>query len=454
MTRNVFDSAYGTPLATIEPATKSSLSLGRWRCRALMLPASLLGGVGYAILIAAAAGCRPDSEPRAEAEPTTQATSTQPILVRLGEFQRGDVEDRLPVAADLEARFEADVYPEISGVVADVSKREGDAVRAGDLIVQMIDAELKLSVENERILARQAEISVDQATVARQEGAKIREQRQLLVAKARAEYERFQKLAAANSGVVSEEELDAKKYDLDQALIDEQTAALQGEKYSLEHAQAVENERLQRVALRKAEYRLSQTFLRSPIDGVVSYLRVKPGELVSSSTKVFSVVEPSRLQARLYVPQRELGRIRSRLPVVLRSEVFPEREFRSTIEFVNPVVDKDRGTIEVLVFIEDTSDFLKPGMFVSGEIVLETRSGVVLVPKKAISYRGQEPTVFLVREGRAWLYRLQEGIPRRDVVEVVALFDSDGVKRETSAGRLVLVGHDRLEDGAAVEIEP
>jgi len=371
------------------------------------------------------------------------------VLVRLGGFSTKDVSRRLSVAADLEAVNEADVVSQLPGVVARVLKQQGDPVQRDEPVIRLVDDELQLEVDNHRIVAEQAELKVRQADLARKEGRKKLKQQQLNLEQLQKEYER----ALKSADIVSPESLDSKRYSVGQAKIEVETLQLKNDTYQLAYLQAVQEAKLNKVKLATAEFRLSQTVLRSPIRGLLTYLRLKTGELVSSQDKAFSVVSLDRLEARLYVPQRELARLQVGLDVVLRSDVFPDREYRSRVRVVNPVVDEARGTVEVLVDVEDASGFFKPGLFVTGEIILETHRDALLVPKKAIRYENRQAVIFLVREERAYRYLLTVGLSTREGIEVQGLTASDGSAGTSKDGELVLVGHDRLKDGARVEIE-
>jgi multidrug efflux pump subunit AcrA (membrane-fusion protein) len=376
------------------------------------------------------------------------------VLVKLGEFVRGDISSKLRVSADLDAVAKADVFPEIPGVIREVLHREGDRVEKGEPVVRLVDESLKLAVDTKRILADQAKTKVALADVAKREGEEIVRQKDLLKKKATDEYERIRQLAEeGGGGLISREEADTKRYAFEQASIDYATALLQKEKYALEHSQTVESEKLAQVELKTAEYNLSQTVLRSPISGAMSYLLVKPGEMVSVSTRVFTVVQVENLEARLHAPQYELARIRPGLEVQITCDVFPDKGFQGHIEVVNPVVDKVEGTVQVLVGISDPLGFLKPGLFISGEILLDTRRNAVLVPKKAVSYVNEEPVIFLVKDGVAHSYVVRRGYSDRDTIEVLGLTAMDGSSGDPADGSLVLVGHNNLKEGSKVEVE-
>lgn len=404
----------------------------------------------------AAAGCEGRAGQASTAPLATDSVEAA-VPVLLGRLERGSVSNRLGVDATLEAVAKADYRGKIAGVVRSVLKREGDRVKQGDAVIRLEDDDLALQVENKTILHAQATIRVQQADVARDEGEKLAYQKKILYDKAKRLYERAKQLSTGStSGIISSEELENKTFDLEEAKIAYETSGLQKKKYELDYAQRVQEANLQAVELKTAKYNLSQTVLTSPIDGVISHLRLKTGESVSTSQTAFVVVDLSRLEARLHVPQVELERIREGQTVILECEVFPGKRFQGRVEVINPVVD-ERGSVDVLVSVTDPTGFLKPGMFVNGNIVLETRENAVLVPKKAVSYENQEPIIFLARDNVAHRYVVTKGFSTRDAIEVRALTAFDGTEirfesgEEEDLGDLVVVGHDNLKEGSRIE---
>jgi membrane fusion protein (multidrug efflux system) len=376
------------------------------------------------------------------------------VLVRLGKFERGDISNRLPVSADLEAVERADVPAEIAGVIREVLRREGDQVAKGDPVVRLVDDDLRLAVEMKRLLAQQAVGKVKQADVARREGEKAARQKSIGLQKAKDVYDRLAQLSREGGpGLIPKEEEEGKRLDVEQADVDLAAATLDIEKRQLAYEEAIHSERLAQIELETAEYKLSQTVLRSPIDGAISHLVAKRGERVSTTEAVFKVAATSRLEARLHVPQRELARVRVGLDVVITCEVFPERTFSGKVEVVNPVVDEETGAVRVIVGVTDPEGFLKPGLFVGGEIVLDTRRESLLVPKKAVSYVNREAVVFLVKDGVASRFVMTPGYSTRDHIEVLRLTAEDGTAADPLDGELVLVGHNNLRHGSRVEVE-
>src|SRR5690606_32022207 len=137
----------------------------------------------------------------------------------------------------------------------------------------------------------------------------------------------------------------------------------------------------------------------------------------------------------------------------LRTDVWPDEGFRGAVSVINPAIDPRTGTVSVLVDVEP-SDRLKPGLFVSGEIILDTVPDAILAPKRAIAWENQQAFVFLVEKGDvARRFAVVPGYSDGERVQVKELVDGRGERRDPLDGRLIVVGHDRLEDGARVAIE-
>lgn len=415
--------------------------------------------VGWTLLVS---GCERFAIERTPEAANAAALVEPAVLVKLGEFEIGTISRKLPVSADLEAVARAEVPSEVSGVIAEVLRREGDPIHRGDAVLRLEDKSQRLVVETKRILDKQAKGKVKQADIARREGKQMSEQKKLALDQARAVYDRTTQLSAADGpDIISTEEKDEKRVAYEQAQIDFATAALQKDRYEIEYQDANQSAELASVELETAEYELSRRTLVAPIEGVISYLRVKPGEPLAASAHAYTVVDTSRLEARLQVPQRDLPSIRKGLEVAIRTEVYPETEtdpIPGEIDVVNEEIDPDTGTLELIASIREVVEpgarrRLLPGLFVTVDIILDTRIDAVLVPKRAVSYVNKEPVIFLVQDGIAHQYTVSPGYSNRDSIEVLGLRAVNGSEADVSDGQLVLIGHNNLKEGTPVEVE-
>jgi membrane fusion protein (multidrug efflux system) len=298
---------------------------------------------------------------------------------------------RRPISASyngtssLEAPGEAQVIAKTSGIVLELLTEEGRTVRKGDVLV-------RLDSERQRLQVEQAEAQV----------------RTL-----QSNYERSQKMVAAK--LVSAESDDQIRYDLENA----------------------------KATLDLARLELSYTEVRAPISGVVAQRSIKMGNFVQINTPIIRIVDNSRLQATLNVPERELSTLKSGLPVVLQVDALPGKQFAGTVDHIAPVVDAGSGTFRVVCAFDGTGG-LQPGMFGRIRIDYDRRADALVVPRVALLEDQGDPAVFSVRDGKA-------------VRVAVTLGFTDGQWAEIRSGLgvgdpVVTAGKAALRDGSPVQV--
>ena len=181
----------------------------------------------------------------------------------------------------------------------------------------------------------------------------------------------------------------------------------------------------------------------STLNGVVARLYMDRGENVTPQTPVAMVVDSSEVVARAEVPERYAGRASVGLPVRVRVDAYPERAFAGRVSRVSPVVDPATRSTLIEAKIENASGKLRSGMFGEVTLITGSRSGVVAVPKEALS-DGSGPAVFVVENGKALKREVTPGLEGDQFVEV-----RKGVK---PGDKVVVFGLYGLKDGSAVEV--
>lgn len=200
---------------------------------------------------------------------------------------------------------------------------------------------------------------------------------------------------------------------------------------------------VQRAAVDITKLELSYTTITAPISGVVAQRMVKVGNLIQPNAPMFKIVDTSRLEAVLNVPERELDTLRAGLPVTMRVDALPGRSFNGKVGRVSPVVDAGSGTFRVTAIFEGIGQ-LKPGMFGRVDIVFDQRPNALTIPRDALLEGDGDTSVFAVRDGKAVRVPVQVGFITGSYAEIRAgLAEGDGV---------VTVGKVTLRDGATVEV--
>ena len=272
------------------------------------------------------------------------AQKADAIPVEVATVARRPISANYSGTAPLEARAESQVVAKTSGVALQVLAEEGQAVKAGQVLVRLDAARAALQ--------------------AAQTAAQVR--------KLEANYNRS--LQLSKQQLISANDLDQLKYDLENA----------------------------RAANRLANLELSYTDVVAPMSGIVASKSIKPGNFVQINTPIFRIVDNSRLEATLNVPERELETLKPGLPVSLQVDALPGKAFPGRVDRVAPVVDAGSGTFRVVCAFESGGrpGPLQPGMFGRIRIDYDQRADAVVIPRVAL-LDDEEPAVFTVRAGKA-----------------------------------------------------
>lgn len=298
---------------------------------------------------------------------------------------------RRPVAASytgtapLEARAEAQVIAKVSGVALDVLVEEGQHVRAGQSLVRLDSARSTL--------------------VAAQTAAQLR--------KLEANFARSSQLAQQN--LVSANDNDQLRYDLENA----------------------------RAANNAARLELAYANVTAPISGIIASRSIKPGNFVQINTPIMRIVDVSRLEAVLNVPERELATLKAGLPVQLAVDAMPGKAFTGKVDRVSPVVDSGSGTFRVVCAFDD-GDVLRPGMFGRLRIDYDQRADALVVPRTALLDEDSDPAVFVIRGNKSARVAVKLGYLDGEWAEV-----RSGIKQ---GDQVVIAGKSALRDGTLVQV--
>ncbi|MCP4204410.1 MAG: efflux RND transporter periplasmic adaptor subunit [bacterium] len=317
------------------------------------------------------------------------------VPIEVVDLARGRIETVLRFSTNLEAESAVKVVSQASRQlpVVQLLVEEGADVRKGQVLLRLQNDELRTALERTR-------------------GQ---------LAKAEREYDRQTNLH-------------------EQQLISEQ--AYTQATYELEQLQ---------LALKDARRELGYTEVRAPISGTVTERHVSVGNQVAPGQVLFDIVDFDSIVARVYVPEKELWRIRPELEARILAEAARGAERRGSVDRIAPRVDPKSGTIKVTVAIP-RSEALLPGMYVSVELVTDVNEDAVLVPKKALIYDADQ--IFIFR-----LVKAEEDGEQVDRVERLLveaqLEDRDNIEAGEALAegdRIVIAGQAGLKNGSLVRL--
>jgi RND family efflux transporter MFP subunit len=311
-------------------------------------------------LVILVAGCKSKAEETPVAPPPALLGAENIAIADTATLSAGPV-----VSGSLTPELAATVRAEITGSMIEVSADQGMAVKKGQVLGRIDDAALRDTWLSARAGLRTAESNLEL------------QQRNL---------DRTKRLHDA--GAVADRELESAEL----AVKNADGAAADA-----------------RARATTAQRQLDKATLRAPFGGIVSEAKVSEGDVVSSGTELFSVVDPSTMRFEATVPVEQLNQVAAGKDVRFSVTGYPDRDFTGKIERVNPVVDPATRQVRVLVTIPNASRALVAGLFAQGRVATETRHAVV-VPTAAVDQRGVEPTVVRLRQGRVEKVSVQLGL--------------------------------------------
>ena len=340
----------------------------------------------------------------------------------------------LQFSARVATASRVEVGATVTGRVLDVAVAEGATVRQGDVLVRLESAELQAALEQARAGEQQAAARVAglRSTGRSSVQAGLAQADSVLLA-AQAEWRRTQDLVA--QGFLSTARLDEAQRAVAVAQAQQDSARAQraaNTDAGTDVAQAQAQLALARAATQAALARLAQATLRAPADARVLTRAVEPGQIVQPGRALFTLALAGPLQLVATVDERYLQQLQPGQAASVRADAYPEQRFAAQVLSIAPLVDAQRGAVDVKLSVASAPAFLREDMTLSVAVQTARRDAALVVPLAALRAEdGTGATLWLVREGRVEARSVQLGLRTLDAVDVV---------QGLAAGDTVLVG--------------
>lgn len=305
---------------------------------------------GVVLASAILAGCQESESSAAASAPAQQAPKTQVGVITI-EKQEVKLTSELP--GRTKSSLEAEIRPQVGGIVEKRLFEEGQTVSAGDLLYQLDDSVYESNLE-------QAQADLDSARAT--------------LTSTKQTYERYRQLKERNN--VSQQNLDDANVAYLSAVADEKRAV---------------------AALNNAKIDLAYTKITAPIDGKIGISDVTVGALVTAgqSTAMTTIramdpmfvdlaqtsVEQLRQRTLLSLDHVSLGD----QSVTLTLEDGSEYPYKGRLKTREVNVDEMTGSVTLRAEFDNPDGLLLPGMFVRGQINDLNDSEAILVPQQGVS---------------------------------------------------------------------
>jgi RND family efflux transporter MFP subunit len=300
-------------------------------------------------------------------------------------LQKSELTSGPVITGSIQPERKADLRAEVSSVVLQVLKENGDVVKKGEVLVRLDETSIRDNVNSAEDNARGAAAALDQAERALQRLKTLR-----------------------NAGMTSAQSLDDAEV---------RRNAAEGEA-SASKARVV-----------AAKQQLQRTLVRAPFDGVISDKKVSAGDTAAIGKELLKVIDPTSMRFEGRVSADKISVVKAGQNVNFRVNGYNNQEFHGKVKRVDPVANDVTRQVEVLVSFNDANQPRVAGLYGEGNIDAAS-AATLLVPESALVKAGDKAYVWQVkgkvlhkaeldlgvRDARNGMYEVVKGLAENDMI--------------------------------------
>jgi len=356
------------------------------------MKSTAIGFCGTCVVVASiVTGCDRGStggdQPAAKAPPA-QVTATHPA--------RGAISRWISLPAEVQPLQQATLYAKTAGYLKTISVDKGDTVKSNALLAEIESPELLADIAKYKTETHVAEVNLKRLSEAREKAPDL---------------------------VVP-------------LTIDEARGKLE----------------VARAGAERVETLLSYTKIYAPFTGIITRRFVDPGALVPAATSggaaqsaaIVTIMDFSTVRIQAAVPEMEVPYIKPGLPVTLTADELAKKAFSGSVTRISYALDPSTKTMLTEIELPNANGELRPGMFVTARIAVETKGDALLIPAEALVTEKAKTSVFKLADGAAHKVPVKAGFNDGKSVEIV-----DGV---APGDTLIVAGKTQLADGQPVQV--
>ncbi len=370
--------------------------------------------------------------------------------VQDAKVEQQDIVSKVTANGKIQAEKKVDLSALVMGQIVNLAVREGDHVKKGDFLLQ-IDKNQAAAGAAGSAAALQASLGDRDASRAQLE-------------KAKSDFDR----AKRNFG---EKILSEADYQAAQSLYQAALANFQAFQNRIEQ---------NRANLNASNDTLSKTTVRAPLNGVVTALPIKEGEVTvigtmnNAGTQLMTVSDMANVEAVLMVDETDVPNVKLGQKAVVTVDAYPNHPFDGVVTEVgsSPILPNDPDlqgltttsdaiNFKVRVKVINPPDTIRPGFSVTADVITGTKPGVLTIPLSAVVVRDSpkkektasgkiktEEGVYVLKNGKVQFASIQTGLSGELAVEV---------RNGLSSGQDVVTGPFKslrtIKDGDKVIVE-
>jgi len=305
------------------------------------------------------------------------------------------------ITGSVQPERKADLRAEVSAVVLQVLKENGEPVKRGDVLVKLDETSIRDTLMSAEASARAADQAFEQSTRA---------------------LDRLKTLRA--SGMTSAQALDDAEVRRNTAQSEVSAA---------------------RARVATARQQVGRTVVRAPFDGIVSDRKVSAGDTAAIGKELLKVIDPTSMRFEGRVSADKIAAVKVGQPVMFRVNGYGEQQFSGIVKRIDPSANDVTRQVEVLVGFNGGKQPSVAGLYAEGRVDAEVSDALTL-PESAMVKAGDKTYAWKLKGSALARADLTVGTrdPRTGDFEIKGgLAAGDAVLRHPNAS---------LKDGQKIEL--
>ncbi|HOV73773.1 MAG TPA: efflux RND transporter periplasmic adaptor subunit [Candidatus Hydrogenedentes bacterium] len=354
-----------------------------------------------------------------------------------------EADNVLRITGTLTADEKAEVASTANGIVEEVYVERGSLVEKGAVLVKVDPTDVENGLREARAGIEELKAALGWDENRDSKGYNVENQPGVQMAKAALD------LAAVNNDRITKlfEQGAVSKAQYDQSNTEYESARQRHQQALYQARQLYQSYKTACTKLKTLEKILDDTTIEAPFTGWVTQRYVSKGERVSTNpmgagANVASMVKVDPLRLLLMVPQQDIAHVQPGGAVRFQVDSFPGRIFTGEVRYVSPSVENMTRSMSVEALVPNPDHVLRPGFFVTAELVLPEKRKDCFVPESAVVRENDVARVFVVRDGKALAQVVSTGETREGRVRIVT---------GLAEGDRVIAEPDKVKDGDAVQ---
>jgi HlyD family secretion protein len=342
-----------------------------------------------------------------------QSQREKSIKVTMEKVEKHDLASIVSASGEIKPKKSVNISAQVPGRIIKIGVEEGQRVKAGDFLMKLDSTQYEANAERDRALIHLYRTELIKAE------ARLKKDKSF--------YERQKKLYEEQ--LISKEQLEEAK-----TIHEISIAQQQSIHYQIDQAQA---------SLQSSMDNLRKTAYNSPIDGIITSLRVEEGEIAmigtmnNPGTVLMTIADLSVMEVEVEVDETDVIGIKIGHQAEVRIDALPDQTVAGKVtEIGSSALQKltssqESKDFKVIITLENPPENLKPGLSASADITTAEKKDVLAVPISALVLREkeeeekkkneeQEEGVYVVENSRVKFYPVEKGIMGEMMIEIIS----------------------------------